>query len=258
MAALVEGPFEAEVERITFRGEGGEPVDAIHARPGGMPKLGLVLHPDVLGIRPLFDDLARRLATHGFAVCAPEPFNHVLGHEDLDAAARMERGKRARRRHPARQPRGRGRLARRPRRRERGRDPGVLHGRDVRAQGRRHRAVLPGDRVLRDDPGARGLAGPGPGRAARARDRRVPDARDLRRRGRLDAARRRRCAPHALGDRSECEIVVYEGADHGFVHDETRPAHRAADAADAWSRVLRFLGLAPDPTDAGASDSALL
>ncbi len=37
------------------------------------------------------------------------------------------------------------------------------------------------------------------------------------------------------------EVVVYEGADHGFVHDPTRPAHRADDAADAWDRVLGFL-----------------
>ncbi len=56
MAALAEGPFEAEVERITLRGEGGCPVEAIHARPDGMPTIGIVLHPDVMGIRPLFDD----------------------------------------------------------------------------------------------------------------------------------------------------------------------------------------------------------
>ena len=36
-------------------------------------------------------------------------------------------------------------------------------------------------------------------------------------------------------------VVRYAGADHGFVHDPSRPAHRAADAADAWSRVLTFL-----------------
>ncbi len=35
--------------------------------------------------------------------------------------------------------------------------------------------------------------------------------------------------------------VVYEGADHGFVHDPDRPAHRAEDAADAWARVIEFL-----------------
>lgn len=36
-------------------------------------------------------------------------------------------------------------------------------------------------------------------------------------------------------------VVRYEGADHGFVHDASRPAHRADDAADAWSRVLAWL-----------------
>ena len=37
MAALVEGPYEVEVERITLRGEGGAPVEAIHeARYGAV------------------------------------------------------------------------------------------------------------------------------------------------------------------------------------------------------------------------------
>ncbi len=38
------------------------------------------------------------------------------------------------------------------------------------------------------------------------------------------------------------EVIRYEGADHGFVHDPSRPAHRPDDAADAWQRVLAFLG----------------
>lgn len=33
----------------------------------------------------------------------------------------------------------------------------------------------------------------------------------------------------------------YEGAGHGFVHDPSRPAHRPDDAADAWDKVLAFL-----------------
>ncbi|MFV0316506.1 MAG: dienelactone hydrolase family protein [Microthrixaceae bacterium] len=37
-------------------------------------------------------------------------------------------------------------------------------------------------------------------------------------------------------------VLRYEGADHGFVHDPSRPAHRPDDAADAWSRALEFLG----------------
>ena len=32
-------------------------------------------------------------------------------------------------------------------------------------------------------------------------------------------------------------VVRYEGAEHGFVHDASRPSHRADDAADAWRRV---------------------
>ena len=37
------------------------------------------------------------------------------------------------------------------------------------------------------------------------------------------------------------EVVEYEGAEHGFVHDPDRPTHRADDAADAWRRVVEFL-----------------
>ena len=36
-------------------------------------------------------------------------------------------------------------------------------------------------------------------------------------------------------------VVRYDGADHGFVHDPSRPVHRPDDAADAWERVLTFL-----------------
>lgn len=37
------------------------------------------------------------------------------------------------------------------------------------------------------------------------------------------------------------DVVEYVGADHGFVHDPSRPAHRPDDAAAAWDRVLSFL-----------------
>jgi carboxymethylenebutenolidase len=37
------------------------------------------------------------------------------------------------------------------------------------------------------------------------------------------------------------EVVRYDGADHGFAHDPSRPAHRPDDAADAWRRVLAHL-----------------
>lgn len=44
-------------------------------------------------------------------------------------------------------------------------------------------------------------------------------------------------------DLEQAGVVVhrYEGANHGFVHDPSRPVHRPDDAADAWDRTLRFL-----------------
>ncbi|MEL7208681.1 MAG: dienelactone hydrolase family protein, partial [Actinomycetota bacterium] len=41
--------------------------------------------------------------------------------------------------------------------------------------------------------------------------------------------------------RAGAEVVEYPGAEHGFVHDPDRPAHRPADAAEAWERVAAFL-----------------
>ncbi|MEZ5168154.1 MAG: dienelactone hydrolase family protein [Acidimicrobiales bacterium] len=36
-------------------------------------------------------------------------------------------------------------------------------------------------------------------------------------------------------------VAAYPDAEHGFVHDPGRPAHRAEDAADAWARAGRWL-----------------
>jgi carboxymethylenebutenolidase len=36
-------------------------------------------------------------------------------------------------------------------------------------------------------------------------------------------------------------VVEYPDAEHGFVHDPERPAHRPGDAADAWARAAAFL-----------------
>lgn len=41
-------------------------------------------------------------------------------------------------------------------------------------------------------------------------------------------------------------VVRYEGAEHGFVHDASRPAHRADDAADAWARAIAWLDVPPN------------
>ena len=40
---------------------------------------------------------------------------------------------------------------------------------------------------------------------------------------------------------SGVQVVEYSGAEHGFVHDPARPAHRPDDAADAWRQTARWL-----------------
>ena len=45
----------------------------------------------------------------------------------------------------------------------------------------------------------------------------------------------------AWSDRDDCEIIVVEGAEHGFVHAPDRPAHRPDDAARLWQRAIDWL-----------------
>ena len=243
MAELTPGTQEVDVEHIVIKGPDGAAVDAIHARPDGMPVAGLVVHPDIMGVRPLFDDLCRRLATRGFAVCAPEPFARapVEVRADADPAARM-----------AYVPQldddvQIGDL-------EAAADYLVVHD-DVRevavlgfcmggmqvlkaaATGRFDRAVafygmirppadwvgpntrLPLDTIAEVCPTLAIFGGNDP----------FTPASDI------EALRA------AWADRPDCEVVVYDDAEHGFVHAPEREAHRPDDAADAWRRVLAFL-----------------
>ena len=257
MAALAEGPIEAEVERIRFRGDGGEPVDGIHARPTGLPKLGLVLHPDVAGIRPLFDDLCRRLATYGLAVLAPEPFNHLVDCEQLDAAARLDR---ARDLEDSLQI---GNL-------ERAADwlvvnddvsevailgfcMGGMYALKAAGTGRFDRAVSFYGMIRVPE----AWRGPDQGEPLELAVDSCPTLAIFGAEDSWTPAADIEALRELWRDRPDCEVVVYPGADHGFVHDADRPAHRTADAADAWSRVLRFLGVAPSEADATQDDAPL-
>ena len=243
VAELAPGTLDVDVEHITIKGPDGTQVDAIHARPDGMPVLGIVLHPDIMGVRPLFDDLCRRLATHGFAVCAPEPFARA----PLDVRAAAEPAARMGHVRELDDELQIGDL-------EAAADYLVVHD-DVRevavmgfcmggmqalkaaSSGRFDRAVAfygmlrvpaewvgagtrePLDGIADACPtlviigGVDGYTPP-------------PDVGALR---------------AAWAGRTDCEIVVYPDADHGFVHAPERPAHRPDDAADAWRRVLAFL-----------------
>jgi carboxymethylenebutenolidase len=62
--------------------------NAALALPDGKPLRGLVLSPDIEGLRPLFSDMAERLAAdHQWAVCVPEPYP---GREQLSVDDRFD------------------------------------------------------------------------------------------------------------------------------------------------------------------------
>ena len=243
MAELREGTEAAFVERVTLRGIDGVEVEAIHARPEGMPRSGIVLHPDIMGVRPLFDDLCRRLATHGFAVCCPEPFTRAPANvREADAPqARMAYVKQLQDELQI------GDL-------EAAADYVVIHDdvSEVAVMG----FCMGGMYALKAAAGERfDRAVAFYGMIRVPEDWRTPTLREP-----LDAIADA-CPTLAIiggvdhftppadvealrtawADRPDCEVVVYPEAEHGFVHAPERPAHRAEDAADAWSRVLGFL-----------------
>lgn len=204
------------------------------ARPGMVEgdTLGVVLFPDIMGLRPLFDDMCTRLAEeYGWVVCAPEPFP---GREDLSVEARLEAMADF--------------------------DESVLRETALQA------ADAAGcDRVVATGfcmGGMLAFKAAASGRFRRAAGFygmiRLPEAWSG---GRLEQpidalASSDRCPTLAIigtadhftppADVADAEalgvvVVRYEGAEHGFVHDATRPAHRAEDAADAWRTVVTFL-----------------
>ncbi|HMQ26636.1 MAG TPA: dienelactone hydrolase family protein [Acidimicrobiales bacterium] len=208
-------------------------VPARLARPAsGEPTAGLVIAPDIGGLRPLFDDLCERLADeNGWVVCAPEPFP---GREDMTLDERMAAV------------------------------GGLVDGAQVGA------LVEAADATGADRVGLVGfcmggmytLKAAGTGRFSRCVAFygmiRVPT--DWRSDGQgepLDAVTTPGASPvlaivgtndpyTPAGDIDDleatgAEVVRYEGAEHGFVHDPSRPTHRPDDAADAWRRAIAFL-----------------
>jgi carboxymethylenebutenolidase len=216
--------------RITL--PSGTPAEIV--RPEGEPSRGLVIVPDIGGLRPLFDGLVARLAHgQGWAVCA---FELWAGRDDLPTLAdRLAAG-------------------------------GSLD--DERVLGD---AAAAADATGADPVGIVGfcmggmyaLKAAGTGRFARAASfygmARVPEMWRSPTQGEPLAAL---TGPDACPvieiagtadpwlpaddldalESAGVEVVRYEGADHGFVHDPDRPAHRPDDAADAWTRVLAHLG----------------
>ena len=206
--------------------------------PGdGVARRALVIAPDVMGLRPLFDDLAARLAAdHGWAVCAVEPFPgpelaalsvearlaHRIDSERLTADLVLGADVAQERSGASRagllgfcmggmnvfRAAGTGRF-----------DRGVAFYGMIRPAGP---WSTPGDDPL--DTLARPGCAPVLAILGGADDYTPPD----------DIA-----ALGAVG--SHVTTKVYAEAGHGFAHDPSRPGHRAADAADAWRWAIDFL-----------------
>jgi len=210
----------------------GTPVEVCRPSDGSAPSRGLVLLPDIMGLRPLFDAHAQRLADeNGWAVAAVEPWP---GREDLpledrlgavntidDAAALADLTAAADL--LGIEPVG---IA--------GFCMGGMFTFKAAGTGRFHRAVgFYG--MLRVPEHWQGEDSVEP-LAAVSRPGACPTMAII---GTAD-----RWTPPddvAAAEAAGITVVRYDGADHGFVHDESRPAHRPGDAADAWARAIAFL-----------------
>lgn len=197
---------------------------------------GLVVIPDIGGLRPLFDEMCARLARqHRWAVCAPEPFP---GQEGMELPERMAA------------------MAGRTDERVLG-DVAAAAG-ALRAQGAKSVSVIG---FCQGGMYALKAAGAGGFDRAVAFYGMIRIPADWRGEGQadpLDYLQRDGAAPvlailggkdpwtpaediEALRALPNVEVAFYPEADHGFVHDPSRPSHRPDDAADAWRRAIDFL-----------------
>lgn len=205
------------------------------ARPEGAIRRGLVLLPDIMGLRPLFDELVATLARdHGWAVIAPEPFPGREATPLDERVATMPTYDH--RRHVADAVEAADALDVEPVA-VLGFCMGGMGALRAAASGRFDRAVafygmirLPEAWSGGTDPIDEIVARAGSAERILAiigsEDPYTPEP-DVQE---LEAA--------------GATVVRYEGAEHGFVHDASRPNHRADDAADAWSRVAEWLAQA--------------
>ena len=206
------------------------------ALPDVAPRRGLVLAPDIRGLRPLFDEHCARLAAeHAWAVCAPEPFPHN-GSTPLEERLELVRTLN---------------------------DDQQVGDLVAAAQVLRDRADVDRVAVLGFCMGGMyALKSADSG----AFDKvvafygmiRVPERfNGPGHREPLDAVTAPGAAPvlavvggvDAFTPKDDVDaleaagatVLRYPEADHGFVHDASRPTHRADDAADAGRHVIEFL-----------------
>lgn len=210
----------------------GTPAELV--RPEGDAPRGLVIAPDIFGLRPLFDDMCQRLAAEqGWTVCAAEPFP---GQQDLDIEGRMAAVPQLD-------------------------DDRVLGDLAAAADATGAERVAVMGFCMG---GMYALKAAGGGRFDKAVSvygmiRLPAHFRGSGQREPLDFVSRVIACPvlAIIGEkdpytpvedvdalesvRENVVAVRYPEAEHGFVHDPDRPAHRPGDAADAWRRIHEFL-----------------
>ncbi|MGI9601139.1 MAG: dienelactone hydrolase family protein [Acidimicrobiales bacterium] len=217
--------------RITLStGHPGELVAPVGARQG------LVVVPDIMGLRPLFDDLVERLASEtGWAVCAPDLY---VGQHELDLEGRFGAAKDL--------------------------DDDVVVG-DITAAADAC-GVEPVGCIGFCMGGMYTLKAVATGRFSRVVSFygmiTVPEAWRGSGQGEPLESLRNGDASSALAvvggadaytppdevaqlQALGASAVSYPDAEHGFVHDPDRPAHRPDDAADAWRRTIDWLSGRP-------------
>ncbi len=208
----------------------GTPAEIV--RPSGEATLGLVIAPDIFGLRPLFEDMCVRLSNeNGWAVCAVEPFpGRELGDVDERFAA-------------------------------------VRNLDDVRVLGD---LVAAGTETGCTNVALMGFCMGGMyalKAAGLAHFRRVVAFYGMIRIPEmwksvgvsepLDKLSNPLASPTlaiigekdpytpaediAALEQTRATVIRYPDAEHGFVHDPDRPSHRAEDAADAWQKAIAFL-----------------
>ena len=211
----------------------GTPAEIVHPQTG-RPKAGIVLVPDIMGLRPLFEEHCARICKEWkVSVCAPELFP---GGDKWGLDQRMKKAK-------------------------------MLKDEDKIAD-----ILAAAQRTGCDNVHVIGFCMGGMyALKAAAEDRftkavsfygmiRVPKQWKGKGQGEPLEILAERGASHVMAiegtedpyvpveDAKELEALgatvhIYKGAEHGFVHDPERPAHRPKDAADAWAKAKKFLGL---------------
>ncbi len=202
---------------------------AVSRAPGAVR--GVVLIPDIMGLRPLFDDLVADVAgRYDWAVIAPEPFPGRESEPVPDRLATMDRYDHARLLTDCLE--AAGALAIEPVA-VTGFCMGGMGALRAAATGRFDRCAAFYGMIRLPDDWQGSATDPLDDLAAAGTADRV-----LAVVGTADPY-----TPPADVDALEAlgaTVARYEGAEHGFVHDPARPAHRAEDAADAWARVAAW------------------